>query len=65
MNPRSSGKRLEKSAQWLITTLSDEIFLVNPLVPSVLNIGRLAKILNSIKEWISKKIPMSVATMSR
>ena len=38
---------------------------VNPLLPSVLNIGRLTNILISIKEGIIKKIPTSVAPMSR
>ena len=37
----------------------------NPLVPCVLNIGRLAKILISLKEGILKKNSMSFATMSR
>ena len=40
-------------------------FAFNPLEPSVLYIGRLAKILISIMEGILKKIPMNVATMIR
>ena len=39
--------------------------IINPLVLSVLYIGRLAKILITIMERNLKKFPMSVATMSR
>ena len=41
------------------------LFFINPLVPSVLYIERLAKIFISIMEEILKKFPMNVVTMSR
>ena len=45
--------------------INDYCYFINPLVPSVLYIGRLAKILIQIMEGILKKNPESVATMSR
>ena len=48
-----------------LTTSIIVLASINPLVHSVQYIGRLAKILILILEGIVKKIPMSVATMSR
>ena len=47
----------------IISFINNDSKDFNPLVPSVLNIGRLTKI--SIMEGILKKIPMAVALMSR